>query len=588
MIALWCTTLAAPATNAADDTRVLGTFQTDEALQVNLLAGALEQGRFAFAYGTYPHLYFNAALVPLTALAAARPVRERDIALALRAVSVAFGAATMLLVFAWARRRYGSPTAWLSLVVLALNPMFYGWAALAHPDVTQAFFLMLALYLLGRFVDQPSTGGWLAVSVVAGLAFATKYGGLPLLPLIWCAAARAVYTGRRAPRPLGARPFRLAAAAIAVALIGASPWLDAGFIAAQLTSDGQLDLPSPERTISLVRHAAQILGGVLAVVASWPAPWTALGRAPRLRCVMQDGVVSILVFGAAFTLVSPYSWARLAFVKGLVYHTVHGGLVEPVASSNWLSFVADETGVWVLIAAAATAAWVAARLVRGRAVSGSDAVLVAWNVMFVAVLFLPVHGVARHYVLPLIAPMILLACSGVARAAAAVATRRPSPVLRWAGAAVAIVVLIVAESAMAVRLTAERRATLARMETSDAVWVGRWLQCHTPPSTRIAYDHMSYVPPYFRHVMPTWGGTLAWLAAADPDIVIVNSIISARYGADDRAGSAYYTALVDGRAGFDRVLSRGTLAVYTRRGRITGVEDAAASLDGCLSAAAAQ
>jgi hypothetical protein len=70
--------------------------------------------------------------------------------------------------------------------------------------------------------------------------------------------------------------------------------------------------------------------------------------------------------------------------------------------------------------------------------------------------------------------------------------------------------------------------------------------------------------------------------------VIVNSIISARYGADDRAGSAYYTALVDGRAGFDRVLTRGTLAVYTRRGRITGVEDAAASLDGCLSAAAAQ
>ena len=51
----------------------------------------------------------------------------------------------------------------------------------------------------------------------------------------------------------------------------------------------------------------------------------------------------MIAFVAVFTLVSPYSWRRLAFVKGLVYHTVHGGLVEP--SEGVVRAVAEERAV---------------------------------------------------------------------------------------------------------------------------------------------------------------------------------------------------------------------------------------------------
>jgi hypothetical protein len=77
---------------------------------------------------------------------------------------------------------------------------------------------------------------------------------------------------------------------------------------------------------------------------------------------------------------------------------------------------------------------------------------------------------------------------------------------------------------------------------------GRFLECRLPESSRIVYDYFSYVPPAFRDAVPTWGGTRAWLASVDPDIVIVNSVT-----ADPVMGEArhreYYQCLSDGGCG---------------------------------------
>ena len=588
VIALWCATLMAPATSAADDVRVLATFQTDEALQVNLVGRALEDGRFAFTYGTYPHLFFNTALVPLKVIAVARPVTERDIAVALRSVCLGFAAATILLIFLWARQVYGRAAAWLSMGILMVNPMYYAWAVYAHPDVVQLFFLMFALYLLVQFVNRPSTARLLATSVVAGLAFATKYGGLPLLPLIWAAIVYTVHANRRPMPTIGAWPMRMATALIAVALIVGAMWLEAGWLAAHVTEDGQLDLPAPERTIGFLRHLTQSVGVGIGALALFTRPWTALQRSDRLRRVVQEIVSSVVAFVAAFTIVSPYSWARLAFIKGLVYHTVHGGLVEPVTSANWAAFITAEMGAWTVATAALTAVWVIVSLKRPGVTTVSDVVLVTWTALFFVVLFLPVHGVARHYVLPLIPPMILLACRGLTGVAAVVGQKLPSSAARRVAAAVAVAALIVLEAPLAVRLAAERKATLARVETSDAVWVGRWLQCHAPRSARIAYDYSSYVPMYFSDVRATWGGTLAWLGDVDPDAVIVNGFVSDHYATDDPERAAYYAALANGRGGFDPLLTRGTFAVYARRSRLPGLFQAGPTLAGCLPESAEQ
>jgi len=111
------------------------------------------------------------------------------------------------------------------------------------------------------------------------------------------------------------------------------------------------------------------------------------------------------------------------------------------------------------------------------------------------------------------------------------------------------------------------RAQLQNREsTSDAVLVGRWLECRAPSSARIAYDYFSYVPPAFRDASPTWGGSRAWLSALNPDIVIVNSVTAGAVIAESDPAE-YYACLDAGRCGYERVLSRGVITVYGRSGR---------------------
>src|SRR5256885_2179950 len=122
LIGIWAATLFPLLFVAASNTRLVEAFSTDEAIQLNLLARALREHSWAIRFGAYAHLYFNLALVPLKL---ASPVAERAIVIAARAVSLGAAAGVILFTFGWTRRVYGSVTAWLAMMLLALNPTLY-------------------------------------------------------------------------------------------------------------------------------------------------------------------------------------------------------------------------------------------------------------------------------------------------------------------------------------------------------------------------------------------------------------------------------------------------------------------------------
>jgi hypothetical protein len=132
------------------------------------------------------------------------------------------------------------------------------------------------------------------------------------------------------------------------------------------------------------------------------------------------------------------------------------------------------------------------------------------------------------------------------------------------------------------RLLATRAQLQNRERTSDAVLLGRWLECRVPSSARIAYDYLSYVPPAFQNASPTWGGSRDWLSQLNPDIVIVNSV-TAGSAMGDAVHAEYYRCLMAGRCGYERVLSRGDLTVYGRSGQTDALfkGKAPASIPGC-------
>lgn len=97
--------------------------------------------------------------------------------------SVVIGVPLLAVVVLWVIARTGS--AWLggwAGLMLALSPTFVAHATVAGTDACFALFFLLALISLGRHADRPTWGRFLIAGGAVGLAVASKYSGVLLLP----------------------------------------------------------------------------------------------------------------------------------------------------------------------------------------------------------------------------------------------------------------------------------------------------------------------------------------------------------------------------------------------------------------------
>ena len=130
------------------------------------------------------------------------------------AVAVLLGAG----LFAWARRLWGYWPGVFVLFLYVLCPNLLAHAPLVHTDVGVTCFSVLALYALWRYADSGRVGFAAGCGVALGLALLAKYSGLVTAGLV-AVLFTAVVISRRAA--LGLRPTRIAAAALAIAVIPA-------------------------------------------------------------------------------------------------------------------------------------------------------------------------------------------------------------------------------------------------------------------------------------------------------------------------------------------------------------------------------
>jgi hypothetical protein len=109
-----------------------------------------------------------------------------------------------LLTYAYARDLFGGAAAQVALALLAVSPAVLAHGSLATLDLPTAFFVLLALWRLLRYVTAPSTWRLLGFSLALGLAVATKVQALLLLPLaaVLLLAERPDLERRSTPRRL--------------------------------------------------------------------------------------------------------------------------------------------------------------------------------------------------------------------------------------------------------------------------------------------------------------------------------------------------------------------------------------------------
>ena len=95
--------------------------------------------------------------------------------LGVRALTIACGAGTALLIYLAARRLYGGQVAERAGMLAAVLPLFFVHGSIATPDAPQFFFWSAAFWALAVVFSGGPRGTWLLAGLFAGLALDSKY-----------------------------------------------------------------------------------------------------------------------------------------------------------------------------------------------------------------------------------------------------------------------------------------------------------------------------------------------------------------------------------------------------------------------------
>jgi len=100
-----------------------------------------------------------------------------------------------VLVMLWSRRLWGEGGALLALLLIVFDPTLVAHAQLVTTDVGLAFFATLFLYLLRRYLEAPSGRRLVFSGLALGLALASKFSAVILIPMAILLVGLAAWNG---------------------------------------------------------------------------------------------------------------------------------------------------------------------------------------------------------------------------------------------------------------------------------------------------------------------------------------------------------------------------------------------------------
>jgi 4-amino-4-deoxy-L-arabinose transferase-like glycosyltransferase len=586
LIALYFIWFAWPSVwTASDNLRLVSVFSSDEANHLYTLKQAISQRTLILDFGIYGHLYFNIALLPLFFLNFLIRVSEQQIILALRLVPTLSAIGTIAATFLITRRYFGRLAAWLAALLLSIVPLnFLHWSITSHPDIPQLFFLVLSLYFCCRLVEQDRPKWLIVASVFSGMAFACKYSGVLLLPIIWMIAVGQTIDPRQPiakPRFPKVEITRLLIACIGIVSIIIGIVFSPNFVSQHFTVHGKIADSSLTHLLINMQIAAIIFGFSLIVFTIIKPIWSV----NRFVNSLNKIILSVATFGTVFFLTSPFSFFRLNFLKGIYCESKLMPFGHWFKASNngmqWFHVLLSPEligkaifglaflGMSLIIFDVSRKGW--------RQLLSPAGVIWMWVIFYFGFLFFRINMRFAHYLLPIIPFLIILSTQSISKIIE-FAKSKLSKKLSF------LFILVILSSVAAIELPKSvsqilryRQSTINRVQKSTAVKAGLWLAKHFPKSTRIVYDHYCYVPPIFPDAHATWGGTIEMLKKIKPNIVVVNKKISSRYSDISQAAMyiegesnfimkhEYYNALRDKEAGYMLLRDFGDVKIYSRQ-----------------------
>jgi hypothetical protein len=583
---------------ASENEQLVSTFNVDEGRHVRIVEYAVhgditgledELEKYVHSYG---NLYFVAALIPCCLINLFTPITEQQIIVVLRLVSTLFGILTVLLVFLLAQRYFGRFTAWLSTILLLIVPMeFLRQSTVSHPDMTQLFFLVLGIFFCCLLIETSQRKWLLWASVSAGLAMATKYSGLFLVPIIWMIIIVQTFSQEAAPEENteGNRFFlylRLTIAFLGIVGIIAGIVITPEFFDKYLIVGERTILDTPYlQVLKTARVAAIFAGSILLLLSVLKIVWSAIQKNAKLFNILRRITFSTVTFALVFSIFSPFSLVRLNLLKGLYKQTIYTefgiGIIPEGSGLAWLRILASHhfLNISISILAAINLLVVVYALIKNKERALTPANLLwIWVIFYLGFLILRVNRYELRYILPVVPFLIIFGAHTVSLWIEFAAKQKSKKLLLASSVFILLIIGGFQLSKSLDYILKYHYRISHRVQESGAVKGGNWLLENYPPSVRILYDHYSYIPSRFKDVHPTFGGTIALLEELNPDLVVVSNEIADRYFDNIRYAHRYakgeevfrnryeyYVALREGAVNYSLVRDFGDVQIYERQ-----------------------
>lgn len=218
---------------------------------------------------------------------------------AVRALSATLSTVTLLVLWAWTRRRWGPTVALVAVALMATSPFAIRYAAEARMYTLVMLEVVVGLWVIDRAWHRPSPGGFLAAALISALLLYTHYWAIYLV------AAAVVTLVVASRRPDG--PPRALAWAVGAGFVLWLPWFPT-FVFQSLHTG--TPWAAPASVTAAMQAFSPNLGGPTLIVAAFGAGMVlaflagAFGRRGRrspsasVLALLAVGTLAIGVFGA--------------------------------------------------------------------------------------------------------------------------------------------------------------------------------------------------------------------------------------------------------------------------------------------------
>ena len=243
-----------------------------------------------------------------------------------------------LVVFLWSKSLFGPWGGLLSLGLLALDPNMLAHGGLATTDIPAVSTILLAMFLLRRYIFAPTRANLCFAGIAAGVALATKFSALILIPVTGLLLLLVAFLPPHRPCPLatawmslpyGHRVLRVLKTCVLLGLVaGLVVWGIYGFkveplgaksgkpLSAHASLIKRIPVPGKQyfRGLKTVKgeaggHRAYLLGQADATGKGWwyYFPVAIASKTPLAELFLMLGILVLLAF--------PRIRARLAFYR---------------------------------------------------------------------------------------------------------------------------------------------------------------------------------------------------------------------------------------------------------------------------------